>query len=139
MKFQLWCHEEHREGSWPPVENAHKKHKRPKDQSDGEREDENDDENDDESDDESDDEDYWLPEQYQVASVHLPTEATLRRPIAFLIFKAPRARISSRTNDERHYERYVIGKENSKAEPFAGSSYENHRRKQKNASYEVVA
>lgn len=78
VKFQLWCQEDGRDGSWPPAENTSIK---------DERKNQIDDESDGESDDDSsDDDDDWLPEQYQVASDPIPTEATLRRPIAYLLF-----------------------------------------------------
>lgn len=75
IKFQHWCQEEDRDGSWPPVEYTHNK---------DEKENHEEDESSDESD---DDAGGWLPEEYQVERDPLPNEATIRRPIDFILFR----------------------------------------------------
>lgn len=75
IKFQHWCQEEDRDGSWPPVEYTHNK---------DEKENHEEDESSDESD---DDAGGWLPEEYQVKRDPLPNEATIRRPIDFILFR----------------------------------------------------
>lgn len=64
--------------SWPPEDKTQNK---------GEKHNRRDDENDNDSDEDSDDDDDWFPEQYQVESDPMPTEATMSRPIAYLLFR----------------------------------------------------
>lgn len=81
MNFQRWCQEDGRDmPSWPPGEETPEKEgkKSRRDQ-----------ESDEDSDDESDDSYDWdqeYPEQYKVTSDPMPAEATMSRPISYLVF-----------------------------------------------------
>lgn len=84
------------------------------------------------SDESDDDVDYWLPEEYQVESVPMPNEATIRRPIAFFLF--------------RHVAEYMMHSfvksmsllnKTAKASPLWEASIEEHSREQKNTTHFV--
>ena len=83
VNFQRWCQEDGRDTpSWPPEEETPEKKSR--------RDPDSDDESDEDSDDESDDGYDWYqeyPEQYKVTSDPMPAEATMSRPIAYLLFR----------------------------------------------------
>ena len=83
VHFQRWCQEDGRDTpSWPPEEETPEKKSR--------RDPDSDDESDEDSDDESDDGYDWYqeyPEQYKVTSDPMPAEATMSRPIAYLLFR----------------------------------------------------
>ena len=83
VNFQRWCQEDGRDTpSWPPEEETPEKKSR--------RDPDSDDESDEDSDDESDDSYDWYqeyPEQYKVTSDPMPAEATMSRPIAYLLFR----------------------------------------------------
>ena len=83
VHFQRWCQEDGRDTpSWPPEEETSEKKSR--------RDPDSDDESDEDSDDESDDSYDWYqeyPEQYKVTSDPMPAEATMSRPIAYLLFR----------------------------------------------------
>ena len=83
VNFQRWCQEDGRDTpSWPPEEETSEKKSR--------RDPDSDDESDEDSDDESDDSYDWYqeyPEQYKVTSDPMPAEATMSRPIAYLLFR----------------------------------------------------
>lgn len=86
MNFQRWCQEDGRDmPSWPPEEET------PEIEGKKSRRDpESDDDSDEDSGDESDDSYDWYqeyPEQYKVTSDPMPAEATMRRPIAYLLFR----------------------------------------------------
>ena len=83
VHFQRWCQEDGRDTpSWPPEEETSEKKSR--------RDPDSDDESDEDSDDESDDSYDWYqeyPEQYKVTNDPMPAEATMSRPIAYLLFR----------------------------------------------------
>lgn len=85
VNFQRWCQEDGKDvPSWPPEEETPEKKEKSR------RDPESNDECDEDSDDESDDSYDWYqeyPEQYKVTSDPMPTEATMRRPIAYLLFR----------------------------------------------------
>ena len=86
LNFQRWCQEDDTDmPSWPPEEETPKEEEK-KSQGD----EESDEDSDDESDDESDDSYDWYseyPEEYTVTSDPIPAEATISRPIAYLLFR----------------------------------------------------
>lgn len=86
FNFQHWCQEDGRDiPSWPPENKAPEKEAK-KSRRDPESDEDSDEDSDDESDD-SYDSCTEYPEQYKVTSDPMPTEATLRRPIAYLLFR----------------------------------------------------
>jgi len=86
LNFQRWCQEDGTDmPSWPPEEETPEKEGK-KNQRDPESEDESEEDSDDDSDDSYD----WYeeyPEQYKVTSDPMPAEATMDRPIAYLLFR----------------------------------------------------
>ena len=62
--------------SWPHEEETHSSKERKRDEKQNESDD-----------DESDSDEDWIPEQYQVESNPIPAEATIRRPISYLVFR----------------------------------------------------
>ena len=86
LNFQRWCQEDGTDmPSWPPEEETPEKEAKK-----SRRDPESDDESDEDSDDDSDDSSDWYPdypEQYKVTNDPMPVEATLSRPIPYLLFR----------------------------------------------------